>query len=240
MRRLAEALGFQIQPEHQAYDVAIVGGGAAGLAAAVYGASEGLRTVLLERDVLGGQAGSSSRIENYLGFPNGLSGDELSDRARRQALRFGAELVVTRTVGRLESGPAHGGDGPHYRAGRRTPHRSQDGDSGHRHRVAPAHGAGDRATGGPWGLLRRLAERGVAGAGSHGAPGGRRELRRADGDVLRGVRGFGDHAGARIVARGEHVAVPDRSTLQAGERQRRARCRSERRGRTRRVSKPSR
>ena len=104
MRRLAEALGFQIQPEHQAYDVAIVGGGAAGLAAAVYGASEGLRTVLLERDALGGQAGSSSRIENYLGFPNGLSGDELSDRARRQALRFGAELVVTRTVDRLEPG----------------------------------------------------------------------------------------------------------------------------------------
>jgi thioredoxin reductase (NADPH) len=104
VRRLAEALQFQTRPEHQAYDVAIVGGGAAGLAAAVYGASEGLRTVLLERDVLGGQAGSSSRIENYLGFPNGLSGDELSDRARRQALRFGAELVVTRTVDRLESG----------------------------------------------------------------------------------------------------------------------------------------
>jgi thioredoxin reductase (NADPH) len=104
VRRLAEALAFQTRPEHQEYDVAIVGGGAAGLAAAVYGASEGLRTVLLERDVLGGQAGSSSRIENYLGFPNGLSGDELSERARRQALRFGAELVVTRTVGRLELG----------------------------------------------------------------------------------------------------------------------------------------
>ena len=95
---------MQTQPEHREYDVAIVGGGAAGLAAAVYGASEGLRTMLLERDVLGGQAGSSSRIENYLGFPNGLSGDELSDRARRQALRFGAELVVTRTVRRLELG----------------------------------------------------------------------------------------------------------------------------------------
>jgi thioredoxin reductase (NADPH) len=104
VRRLAEALGFQTRPEHRSYDVAIVGGGVAGLAAAVYGASEGLRTVLFERAVLGGQAGSSSRIENYLGFPNGLSGDELSDRARRQALRFGAELVVTRTVGRLELG----------------------------------------------------------------------------------------------------------------------------------------
>ena len=112
VRRLAEALGFQTQPAHQSYDVVIVGGGAAGLAAAVYGASEGLRTVLLERAVLGGQAGSSSRIENYLGFPNGLSGDELSDRARRQALRFGAELVVTRTVGRLESG-AHQSETAH-------------------------------------------------------------------------------------------------------------------------------
>jgi thioredoxin reductase (NADPH) len=109
VRRLAEALGFQIQPEQQSYDVAIVGGGAAGLAAAVYGASEGLRTVLLERAVLGGQAGSSSRIENYLGFPNGLSGDELSDRARRQAVRFGAELAVTRTVGRLELGAPQAG-----------------------------------------------------------------------------------------------------------------------------------
>ncbi len=112
VRRLAEALGFQTQPEHRSYDVAIVGGGVAGLAAAVYGASEGLRTVLLERAVLGGQAGSSSRIENYLGFPNGLSGEELSERARRQALRFGAELVVTRTVGRLESG-AHEGETTH-------------------------------------------------------------------------------------------------------------------------------
>ena len=104
VRHLAEALGFQTRPEHQAYDVVVVGGGVAGLAAAVYGASEGLRTVLLESAVLGGQAGSSSRIENYLGFPNGLSGDELSERARRQAVRFGAELVVTRTVGRLELG----------------------------------------------------------------------------------------------------------------------------------------
>jgi thioredoxin reductase (NADPH) len=125
VRRLAESLGFQTQPEHHEYDVAIVGGGAAGLAAAVYGASEGLQTVLLERDVLGGQAGSSSRIENYLGFPNGLSGDELSDRARRQALRFGAELVVTRTVRRLELGDRKAGtdhtlelDGEHSIAAR--------------------------------------------------------------------------------------------------------------------------
>ena len=120
VRRLAEALGFQIQPEHQAYDVAMVGGGAAGLAAAVYGASEGLQTVLLERDVLGGEAGSSSRIENYLGFPNGLSGDELSDRARRQALRF------RRRAAGDAHGPSAGAGRP--QGGRRTHTLELDGE----------------------------------------------------------------------------------------------------------------
>jgi len=104
LRRLAEALDLQTEPRHQVYDVAIVGGGPGGLAAAVYGASEGLRTLLVERTALGGQAGTSSRIENYLGFPGGLSGDELSTRARQQALRFGAELLVSRTVARVEPG----------------------------------------------------------------------------------------------------------------------------------------
>ena len=85
----------------------IIGGGPAGLGAAVYGASEGLRTVLVERAAAGGQAGQSSRIENYLGFPDGVSGDQLTDRARRQALRFGAELLTARTVVGLQvRGPA--------------------------------------------------------------------------------------------------------------------------------------
>jgi thioredoxin reductase (NADPH) len=95
---LARAVGIRTEPGDACYDVAIVGGGPAGLAAAVYGASEGLRTVLLEREAPGGQAGTSSRIENYLGFPNGISGDELAKRAYAQATRFGADLVVTRTV----------------------------------------------------------------------------------------------------------------------------------------------
>ena len=106
-RRLAEALGLQTEPTQVGYDLVIVGGGPAGLGAAVYGASEGLRTLLVERTACGGQAGTSSRIENYLGFPGGLSGDELSDRARRQAVRFGAELLVSRTVARVEPGDPH-------------------------------------------------------------------------------------------------------------------------------------
>ena len=114
-RRLAEALGLQTEPTHDTYDVVIVGGGPAGLAAAVYGASEGLRTLLVERTACGGQAGTSSRIENYLGFPGGLGGDELSARARQQALRFGAELLVSRSVARVEPGD------PETREPRRTP-----------------------------------------------------------------------------------------------------------------------
>jgi thioredoxin reductase (NADPH) len=101
-RALAQALGLQTHPARDAYDVAIIGGGPAGLAAAVYGASEGLRTVVIEREAPGGQAGTSSRIENYLGFPAGVSGDELASRALQQARRLGAEILVTRTVRRLD------------------------------------------------------------------------------------------------------------------------------------------
>jgi thioredoxin reductase (NADPH) len=91
---LAERLGVTAQPTQSHYDLVIVGGGPAGLAAAVYGASEGLRTVLVERDAPGGQAGQSSRIENYLGFPAGLSGSDLARRATDQARRLGAELLA--------------------------------------------------------------------------------------------------------------------------------------------------
>jgi thioredoxin reductase (NADPH) len=97
-RELAARLGLQIQPKLVEYDTVIIGGGPAGLAAAVYGASEGLRALVVEREAPGGQAGTSSRIENYLGFPNGVSGDELASRAFQQAKRLGAEIVVTRSV----------------------------------------------------------------------------------------------------------------------------------------------
>ncbi|MGH8799343.1 MAG: FAD-dependent oxidoreductase, partial [Casimicrobiaceae bacterium] len=95
-REVAVRLGLQTAPSRRAYDVAIIGAGPAGLAAAVYGASEGLRTILIERESPGGQAGASSRIENYLGFPSGVAGDELGARALRQAKRFGAEILVAR------------------------------------------------------------------------------------------------------------------------------------------------
>ena len=113
-RELADIVGLQTVPKHADYDVVIIGGGPAGLAAAVYGASEGLGTLLVERVACGGQAGTSSRIENYLGFPAGLSGDDLSVKARQQALRFGAELLVTRSVGSIELGNPTSPDGvPH-------------------------------------------------------------------------------------------------------------------------------
>ena len=91
---LAERLGVAGRPAQDHYDLVIVGGGPAGLAAAVYGASEGLRTVMVEREAPGGQAGQSSRIENYLGFPSGLSGSDLARRATDQARRLGAELLT--------------------------------------------------------------------------------------------------------------------------------------------------
>jgi thioredoxin reductase (NADPH) len=100
-RDLANRLGLQTAARSDEYDVAIVGGGPAGLAAAVYGASEGLRTIVIEREAPGGQAGTSSRIENYLGFPSGISGDELATRALQQARRLGAEILVTRAVAEI-------------------------------------------------------------------------------------------------------------------------------------------
>ena len=95
---LATRVGLATTPSKDFYDLIVIGGGPAGLGAAVYGASEGLRTVLVERTATGGQAGQSSRIENYLGFPDGVSGAQLTERARRQATRFGAEVLTTRDV----------------------------------------------------------------------------------------------------------------------------------------------
>ncbi|MFE9597954.1 FAD-dependent oxidoreductase [Streptomyces hokutonensis] len=100
---LAAEVGLATTPTADFYDLVVIGGGPAGLGAAVYGASEGLRTVLVERSATGGQAGQSSRIENYLGFPDGVSGAQLTDRARRQASKFGAEILTAREVTGLEA-----------------------------------------------------------------------------------------------------------------------------------------
>jgi thioredoxin reductase (NADPH) len=102
MRIIATVGGLQVTPKRTSYDVVIVGGGPAGMAAAVNAASEGLRTILIEPTAPGGQAGTSSRIENYLGFPFGVSGDDLASKALQQAKRLGAEIIVTRTVQRID------------------------------------------------------------------------------------------------------------------------------------------
>src|SRR5258706_7839178 len=96
IRQIAEKLGWFRDPSRGEYDLAIYGAGPAGLSAAVYGASEGMSTVLVERWAVGGQAASSAKIENYLGFPSGISGAELAEAAREQACRFGAEILLAR------------------------------------------------------------------------------------------------------------------------------------------------
>jgi thioredoxin reductase (NADPH) len=103
LRRVAELLELGTEADAAAYDTVIVGAGPAGLAAAVYGASEGLTTIVVEREAPGGQAGTSARIENYLGFPSGVSGDELASRALQQARRLGAEILVTRSILRIDA-----------------------------------------------------------------------------------------------------------------------------------------
>ena len=134
---LAAALGLRTSAEKPLYDLCIVGGGpAAGLAAAVYAASEGLQTIVVEREAPGGQAGQSAAIENYLGFPKGLSGADLTQRAVAQARRFGAEMVLARDVAGFESrGPVRA-----VRFDDGTEIEAHDGDR-HRRVVSPPRGA---------------------------------------------------------------------------------------------------
>jgi thioredoxin reductase (NADPH) len=108
VRQVTEKLGWFRHPSRSDYDVAIYGAGPAGLSASVYAASEGLKTVLVERFAVGGQAGTSPKIENYLGFPQGISGAELAERAREQATKFGTEILIHRAGVRGEFMPSKG------------------------------------------------------------------------------------------------------------------------------------
>ena len=108
VRQVTEKLGWFRHPSRSEYDVAIYGAGPAGLSASVYAASEGLKTVLVERFAVGGQASTSPRIENYLGFPEGISGAELAERAREQAMKFGVEILIQRAGVRGEFTPSKG------------------------------------------------------------------------------------------------------------------------------------
>jgi thioredoxin reductase (NADPH) len=213
VRKVAEALGFQTTPRRQSYDVVIIGGGPAGLAAAVYGASEGFSVLLVERKAPGGQAGTSSRIENYLGFPNGISGDDLSQRAFRQAVKFGAEVVLTREV--QEIIPQQDG----------TYTIRLDGNDKVDTKTVIL------ATGVDWRRLEadgvdRFIGRGVLyGAARTEAPTVDRKARlyyrrqqfcRSGCPVLRKLRELRDHAGPRRRSEAQYVAIPDRSACSRG------------------------
>ena len=216
--QLAEAIGVQTSPGRGLYDVAVIGAGPAGLAAAVYGASEGLSTVVLEPEAIGGQAGTSSRIRNYLGFPTGVSGEDLAVRAYTQAWNFGAEYVYGNpATGLRVQGPERvvtvaGGDEVRSRA------------VDHRHRrVLPAarHPLARRADR-RWRVLRRRYVRGQGDEGPGGVRGGRRELRGAGRSPPRQVRRSGDDAGPGPVAGRGHVRVPRQGDHQHTEHRRTA------------------
>jgi hypothetical protein len=124
LRDVAERLGFVTKPKLRQYDVSIYGAGPAGLSAAVYAASEGLSTVLIERSAVGGQAGTTSMIENYMGFPQGINGADLAERARQQAVKFGVELLkLAGAVGEVT---------PERRADEAGQSRDEDNGVGHR------------------------------------------------------------------------------------------------------------
>ena len=181
---LAKCLGITEEPDHDAlYDVAVVGAGPGGMAAAVYAASEGLKTVILEAEAPGGQAGTSSKIENYLGFPNGVSGQELAGRAEVQAQKFGARLSLPLKAIDLECEGQN--DGPPYRGPRRGPPAGAGADAGAGVRGdVPQAAAGEpAAVRGPRRLLRGHGGRGGPVRRGGGDRDRRREQRRPGGGL---------------------------------------------------------
>ena len=206
-RQVAERLGRSLSAALDLYDLVIVGAGPSGLAAAVYGASEGLRTLLLDRHAPGGQAGSSSQIENYLGFPAGVSGSELTRRAVTQAQRLGAEMLVP-----LEVTGVSVDDGYKHLTlsdGREIVTRTLLAATGMEYREHPAPGV-DGAHG-----RRRVLRRGDDGGAcvrrAASSRRRRRELGGTGGHASRALReGRADRGASRLPAR-HHVAVPDRT-----------------------------
>ena len=204
VQEVGRALGLVNRPSRESYDFAVIGAGPAGLAAAVYAASEGLSTVVIEEWAPGGQAGTSARIENYLGFPDGIAGADLAERARHQAEKFGAEILMLQS---LVDGHAEGGQFVAALADG-TPLRAT---------------AVLVATGVDWRRLEvegvdRLLHAGVYyGAAASEAPGvqdrdvfivGGRELGRPGGHELRPARPVGDHPGPGRDAGGVDVELP--------------------------------
>ena len=204
---LAEHAGLKTRATEAFYDLAIVGGGPAGLAAAVYGASEGLRTVMIEREAPGGQAGMSSRIENYLGFPSGLTGADLARRAVVQARRFGVEIISAEATAVRVDGP--------YRFLKLA-----NGAELSCHALLVATGVQWRKLDAPGverlnrrgHLLRRGNDRSNVDEGRGRLRCRRREQCGTSRDALFEVRAASRHARARLVARGFDVAIPDQST----------------------------
>jgi thioredoxin reductase (NADPH) len=192
-QQIAEKLGLRTRAGLEFYDLAILGGGPAGLAAAVYGASEGLKTVMVEREAPGGQAGLSSRIENYLGFPSGLSGADLARRAVAQARRFGVEIVSPQEATEVRV------DGPYRYA------------ACHGRAVEKARCARHGPFAGCRRLLRRRDHRGDFVPRRGRLHRWRRQLGRPGRDVLLQIRATRSDAGARRFAGCHHVAVSDRS-----------------------------
>ena len=202
--QVAERLGRPLAAAFDVYDLVIVGAGPAGLAAAVYGASEGLQTLLLDRHAPGGQAGTSSRIENYLGFPAGVSGSELTRRAVTQAQRLGAECLVPVEVTGVTVDAGYSARAPRRRAGTRDPHPA----GRHRHDLPRASRARHRRVHGRGRVLRRGHD-GSAGVRGQARGGGRRgQLGGPGGDAP--VALCGRRADRR--ARGSPCAPPCRST----------------------------
>ena len=211
LRRVAELLGLATEPAAAEYDAVIVGAGPAGLAAAVYGASEGLRTIVIEREAPGGQAGTSSRIENYLGFPVG--------RVRGRARQPGPAAGVAARRGGAGDADDHAdrrGDAAGAPRRRRRPARADD-HPRLRGRVAAAANRGVRAARREGDLLRRRAQRRSGRPRARRPHRRRRQLRRAGGDALLQPRTERHAALPRRDAREEHVALPDRAARGALE-----------------------